>query len=347
MDFFKIDLFQSEIFVFTPKGDLIQLPKGSSVLDFAFSLHTDLGYQCIAGKIDGKAYPINTVLKSGVTIEILRAKFQHPSPSWLNWVKTSKAKRDIRSWLKQKSFEHTALLGKELFEREIMRLGIQEDVTQKLYKLFPHFKMPDLEQFYHAVGNGDLPILVVLDRMFPDRKILQSRKSSLFKKLMPKRKKTVSRAGLIINAPDNIAIHFGKCCQPLPGDKIVGYIVKNRGIEIHRNPCTRGMMLMDRDGQKIEVSWEPTADHAFKIKIQVLAGNRMYLLSDITRVISGADTNILHAHVRQHKAFTYITFILELRNRHHLNQVYRGLRKVKDIRKISREAIFKENVETE
>ncbi|MBL8027607.1 MAG: bifunctional (p)ppGpp synthetase/guanosine-3',5'-bis(diphosphate) 3'-pyrophosphohydrolase, partial [Fibrobacteres bacterium] len=152
MDFFKIDLFQSEIFLFTPKGDLIQLPRGASLLDFAFAVHTDLGLHCVAGKINGKPAPLNTVLKSGSTIDIIKAKHQAPTKNWLNWVKTAKAKRDIRHWLKIKSNEHSLSLGKNLFEGEIRKLGYDGDIKTKIQTLFPHYKDKDIEMFYSAIG---------------------------------------------------------------------------------------------------------------------------------------------------------------------------------------------------
>ncbi|MFH0920991.1 MAG: bifunctional (p)ppGpp synthetase/guanosine-3',5'-bis(diphosphate) 3'-pyrophosphohydrolase [Fibrobacterota bacterium] len=342
MEFFKIDLFQSEIFVFTPKGDLVQLPRGSSVLDFAFSLHTNLGYQCVAGKINGQAFPMNTVLKSGVTVEIIKAKFQSPSPSWLNWVKTAKAKRDIRHWMKQKSFEHATLLGRELFEREIMRLGINEDYTEKLYKLFPHYKVNDLERFYNAIGHGEIPVLVILDRLFPEKNILRGQKQNLLRQLLSRRKKAASQSGLIVNAPDNMMTTFGKCCQPLPGDKIVGYLLRSKGIEIHRTVCTRGMMLMEKAGQRVDVGWDPNSTQGYKIKLQVISDSRMYLLTDISRALSDAGANILNAHTQQQGARSYHTYLVELGNRHHLNNAYRELRKIKGVRKISREPLFKD-----
>ncbi|OGS36874.1 MAG: hypothetical protein A2293_08350 [Elusimicrobia bacterium RIFOXYB2_FULL_49_7] len=344
MEFFKIDLFQSEIFVFTPKGDLIQLPKGSTVLDFSFALHTDLGYQCVAGKIDGKAYPINTVLKSGVTIEIIKAKFQTPSPSWLNWVKTSKAKRDIRYWLKQKSFQHTVALGKELFEREVMKLHIEENITEKLQRLFPHYKMEDMDQFYHAMGNGDIPILTVLDRLFPEKHLFKSKNPSFLRKLVTRKRKSASQSGLVLNSTEGLPIYFGKCCQPLPGDKITGYLIKSKGVEIHRNTCTSGMMLMEKDSQQVHIGWDPSVALNYKIKLQVIAYSGRYLLSDITRAFSDTLTTILHAHVKQIGTLAYHTFLVELSNRHHLNKVVRELRRIREIRKISREMIFKEDV---
>jgi len=345
MDFFKIDLFQSEIFVFTPKGDLQQLPKGSSVLDFAFAVHTDLGLHCVAGKVNGRTVPMNSMLKSGMTVEIIRAKHQVPTLNWVNWVKTAKAKRDIRHWLKMSAHEHNATLGRELFQHEVRRLNLSEDYMVKLHELFPHFQLKDMDMFYSAIGQGEIPVLTVLDRLFPEKQILKQPKKSLLDRLMAAgRKKTVSQSGLIINAPDNIAIHYAKCCQPLPGDRICGYLVKGKGVEIHRTACTRGMMLLEKTGQALNVTWDPQTDQPYKIKLQVITSNRLYLLSEISKTLSDTGTNILNAHVEQNGPRTYLTFLVELKNRHHLNKVYRELRKIDDVRKISREMIFSDEI---
>jgi len=234
------------------------------------------------------------------------------------------------------------MLGKELFEREIMKLGIEEDYTEKLFTLFPHYKVIDLERFYNAIGHGEIPVLVILDRLFPEKGILKSQKQTLLRQLLSRRKKIISQSGLIINAPDNMMTAFGKCCQPLPGDKIVGYLLKNKGIEVHRTVCTRGMMLMDKAGQRLDVGWDPNATQPYKIKLQVISDSRMYLLSDISHALSEAGANILNAHTQQRGSRSYHTYLVEIRNRHHLNDVFRELRKVKGVRKISREPLFKD-----
>ncbi|OGK04858.1 MAG: hypothetical protein A2487_03580, partial [Candidatus Raymondbacteria bacterium RifOxyC12_full_50_8] len=323
MDFFKVDLFQSEIFVFTPKGDLVQLPKGSTILDFAFSVHSDMGLQCIAGKINGKAYPINTVLRSGSTVEIIKASFQTPTAEWLNWVTTIKAKRDIRHWLKQKSHAHKATLGKELFERELLKIGATGDHTEKLYALFPHFKIEDINELYFAIGNGDIPALLIIDRIYPQKQVLKNSGKSFFRKLIASPKKSPAQAGLAIKAPDSTTIHFGKCCQPLPGDKISGYLVKDRGVEIHRTTCTHGMMLMGKEENKIEVSWDPQNEFLYRLRLQVIARNSMTSVSDITRGLATAEANIIHAHIKRKGALTFQTYQIELSNRHHLNKIFR------------------------
>jgi GTP pyrophosphokinase len=344
MDFFKIDLFQSEIFLFTPKGDLIQLPRGSSVLDFAFAVHTDLGLHCVAGKINGKAAPLNTTLKSGSTIEIIKAKHQAPTNNWLNWVKTAKAKRDIRHWLKIKSHDHSLALGQELFAGEVKKLGYDGDIKEKLQTLFPHYKDKDIEMFYTAIGMGEIPVQIILDRLFPEKQLIKSRKKTLLSFLLPgKTQKSAEHTGLIINTPDDVSIHFGKCCQPLPGDRIVGYLIRERGLEIHRHACTRGMMLLEKAAQSVDVSWDPENNNTYRIKLQVIASDRTYLLSDIAKVFSELGCNILHANVQQKSARSYFIFLVDLKNRHQLNTLYRELRKVKDVKKISRELLFKED----
>ena len=221
----KVELYRDEIYVFTPEGDLLQLPRGATTIDFAFAVHTDIGLHCLTAKVNGQIVPLGTELHSGDSVQIISSQHQHPTSSWLEMVKTGKARHWIGRWLREEQFSHGVRLGQEILERELKKYR-HSVRSSSLDELAEELGLADIEHLYAAVGSGELSVVSgVVNRLVPKRP--KRRIRPLFRDLR----------GIRIQGLDNMMIHFGKCCSPIPGDRIVGLITKGRGITVHRTDC--------------------------------------------------------------------------------------------------------------
>ncbi len=334
MNNLKIDLYKDEIFVFTPKGDLKQLPKGSTPIDFAFEVHTEVGFHCIGAKVNGKIVPLNTELKSGDTVEIITSDTQSPSYSWLKFVKTTKAISSIKRWIRRNQFEQSINLGKEILEKELRKLNTPISL-KKVKASFQELGFDNEEKLLAAVGNGETTVHEIAQKLTPNSEIKkkdEKERDERFFSLARKKAKGVTVQGI-----SNMMIKFSNCCSPIPGDSIIGFVTRGRGVTIHRNDCKNIPALMKDDDRTIEVDWDVGKDQNFMVRLKILAEERKGFLQNLTEKLSDTNTNILSVDLKVEGALITCILVVEVENLRHLNKILHQMRTVDNLISIERE----------
>lgn len=335
MEFLRIDLFQDEIFVFTPLGDVKQLPKGATPIDFAFAVHTQVGMRCAGAKVNGRIAPLARELRNGDTVEILTDSKQRPSRDWLAFVKTARARGKIRQWIKEEEFGSSVRLGREFIEREIRKARrdkVSEDRFGDVAKRLGH---ADAEHLFAALGRGDLGPSAVLRELWPEMaEPAPARPPSAFDRVVQRlRGKT---KGVRIQGIDNLMVRYAQCCQPVPGDQVTGYITRGRGVTIHRIDCANILQLGDHPERRVEIEWEADSGDRFYVRVAMEGTDRRGLFADIASTISQTSTNIKSADIRADETGMTGTFVVEVENLSHLNRVLAAIRKVKGVKRVER-----------
>lgn len=305
----KIDLYQGDVYVFTPKGEVKEFPAGSTPLDFAFSVHTDLGLKCVGAKVNGQIVPLKYRLRSGDTIEILTSTHQRPSKDWLKIVRSSKAKAKIRSFIKLQEREKAKELGQEIFERELRRYQMNLNKLQKagdIEKGLKALKINSMDEVFIFLGYGKLVIKDVVTKFLPKMDEVDEQKDSnnLINKIINKvsPKKASQKTAVLVDGMEDMLIRFARCCNPIPGDSIVGFVTRGRGVTVHRRTCPRAFEIGDE--RKLEVTWNTigkggkTVPLRRQVKIRVQCEDTPGLLAMMTQTISGMGVNISQATVR-------------------------------------------------
>ncbi|NLG15736.1 MAG: bifunctional (p)ppGpp synthetase/guanosine-3',5'-bis(diphosphate) 3'-pyrophosphohydrolase [Fibrobacter sp.] len=332
-EFFKIDLFHAEIFIFTPKGDLISLPKGATVLDFAFAVHSHLGLHCIGAKVDGKIEPINMTLKSGSTVEILHVTSKKPSIDWLREVKTPKARSAIRRWLKNTGRQESIELGKKIVQASYKRLHASTSFNDHIAGLLQFLGLSNIDRLHELVGSGELPVSRVM-QFFQARKIKKA-PSSMVTRLVDTFTGRGSH-GILVGGNEDLMVRFAKCCNPIPGDPIIGFVTRGRGISVHRTDCSNAEIFSTDQERKIEVSWDDGQQKRYNVILEINASDRSGLLNEISQVFSDFGANVTEGAMKVESQLARSTFTIEIRNRNQLKQIFRQLQKIKGVENISR-----------
>ncbi len=332
MEYLKIDLFHDEVFVFTPKGHLFRLPVGATPIDFAFAVHTDVGYHCLGAKVNARIVPLNYKLKSGDTIEIITSNNQHPNPDWINFVKTSKARAKIKKWKRDSMFEQSLKLGEEIFSKELKKSKIKIE-EKDLAELAQSYGLSDSKQLYATIGRGEVSAESIRKKLIPED-VDEETNENLFHKIL--RKTHTSKKGVLVQGVDNMLITFGKCCQPVPGDSIIGFITRGRGVVIHRTDCKNMLSLMKDPERVIDVEWDVDKDKLFTVRLYTLAHDRRDFLKDLSESLSRSNTNIVNIDMKAEEAFIHNNMLIEVRNRNHLGQIIKKLSKLKGMISVER-----------
>jgi GTP diphosphokinase / guanosine-3',5'-bis(diphosphate) 3'-diphosphatase len=340
MESVKVDLFPNEVYVFTPKGSVKQFPIGATPIDFAYSIHSDVGNHCMRAKVNSKIVPLRYQLRSGDTIEIMTSPGAKPSKDWLKVVKTSRAKTKIRQWFTAEEREKSITLGKEILEKELRKYSLQQAKLIKsgdLAKVAGEFSFQEVDDLIAAVGYGKLTANQIIGKILPQERLEQQQEEQEEGRLkhLIKRITRGPRDALLIKGVDNVMVRYAGCCNPLPGDKVVGFITRGRGVTIHTSDCRNAMD--DDPHRRVEVEWDSTKEYSYPVRIRIYSDDKKGLLAEISNSISSTEANIKNAEVNttdESKAIS--TFEVEIRDLTHLKKVIKRLEKIKGVDRVER-----------
>ncbi len=342
MEFLRIDLFQDEIFIFTPHGDVKQLPRGATPIDFAFAVHSEVGLRCAGARVNGRITPLSRQLKNGDTVEILTDPKQRPSRDWLAFVKTARARNKIRQWIRQEEFSSSVRLGREFIDREIRKARREKVGEERFEEAARALGYHDKEHLFAALGQGDLGPGPVIRELWPDAPDAeQQRPPSAFDRLVTRVRG--KGKGVRIQGMDNLMVRYSQCCQPVPGDKVIGYITRGRGVSIHRGDCPNVLQLADHPERRIEIDWEAEAGDRFFVRLVMEGSDRRGLFADIANTITQTNTNIKSADIRAEEMGMRGQFVVEVENLDHLKRVMKAVRRVKGVISVERREHFGES----
>jgi GTP pyrophosphokinase len=335
----KMDLYPNDVYVFTPKGEVREFPRGATPVDFAYSIHSDIGHRCVGAKVGGKLVPLKYELKSGDTVEILPSPHHHPSKDWLKFVKTSRAQTKIRQWIKKEQRERSIGLGREICEKEFRRFKLNFAKLLKsgeIQKVTGDFGVHSADDLMASVGYGKISPKQIAGKLVSPEKLEagEKKKESRIEKIIHLVKKGPQDA-IKIKGVDDMMVRFASCCNPLPGDKITGFITRGRGITIHTADCSN---VLNNDPQrKVKVEWDVRHKQTHPVRIRVICADRQGLLADISSSISSNEANITNAQLSTTQSKRAIcTFAVEIRDLNHLRRVIASLEKIKGMVTVER-----------
>lgn len=348
---FKIDLFTDEVFVFTPKGVVINLPSGATPIDFAYRIHTDIGNKCVGAKVNGKIVPLDYKLKTGEIVEVLTSKnAKGPNIDWLNMAKSNQAKSKIRQWFKKIKKEENIDKGKEVFEKEIKKQGVIFSEIAKgdgYDKAVKRYNIHNIEDLYAAIGIGQICASAFISKLKEDNIIEKQTFETLNKAIddhISKADKSNIKStpansyGVTVKGVNNIMVRFARCCNPVPGDEIQGYITKGRGVSVHRSDCSNLKSLINYDsGKVVEVSWGSSKGAAYVAEIQVKAEDRIGILSDIMTIITEAKLPLNALNAKSSKGnIAVINIRVKIDSIEQLKELMRKIRRLKGVMDVYR-----------
>jgi GTP pyrophosphokinase len=337
LEFLKVDLYQDEIFVFTPQGDVKRLPKGATAIDFAFHVHTEVGQHCQGCKINGRIAPLHRELKNGDTIEILTSAQAKPSRDWLAHVRTGRARHKIKQWIRHEEETLSNQLGRDLLQREVKRRRLTMPDAAALDRAAIALGLEDGPGLEAAVGRGDVAIGQLIKALYPDLpgEDLQAPKPTVFGRMLNRIR--LGR-GIKIQGVDGLLVRYAQCCQPVPGDTVVGYVTQGRGISIHRADCPNLLTLSAGD-RRVEIDWQEQEGESFAVRLVVNAEDRRGLYADILQAISATGTNIRGADLHTKDGSAFGTVFVEVDNLTHLAKVLKAVRRVKGVSSVDRREV--------
>ncbi|MEZ4485285.1 MAG: TGS domain-containing protein [Syntrophotaleaceae bacterium] len=339
LDALNTDLFSDEVYVFTPKGTVKAFPRGATPIDFAYSVHTDVGHRCSGARVNGKLVPLKTELHNGDIVEVITSAGQKPSKDWLKFVKTSRAASKIRQWVKTEQREKSILLGRELLEKRLRKYGFSlkralqsAEMATAMQELGYHTS----DDLLAGIGYGKLSLGQVVGRVVPD---------DLLKPEQPKEKGRIGQvlerihqkpsSAIKIQGLDDIMVRYAKCCNPLPGDPVVGFITRGRGITVHAADCP-GVIHSDPQ-RRIDVEWDWKKKSSHRVKVRVFSLDQKGILANISGAVSNCEANILSANVHTtDDSKAQIDFTIDVQDREHLNRVTTALQQVKGVSRVQR-----------
>ena len=335
LEFLKIDLYQDEIFVFTPRGDVKRLPKGATPIDFAFAVHTEVGQHCQGARINGRIAPLHRPLKNGDTVEILTSAQAKPSRDWLAHIQTARARHKIRQWTKQEEHAQSLSLGREMLAREVQRRRLAPPDDARMAKAAATLSVGSGEQLQAALGSGDLPMGQAMRALYPELSAeeLQPAKATGFGRVIQRLR--LGR-GIKIQGVDGLMVRYAQCCQPVPGDSVVGYVTQGRGVSIHRGDCPNLLVLSTEAERRVEIDWQESEGETFVVRLAVSGEDRRGLYADICEAISASDTSIRSAELSTRDGAVFGAVLVEIENQGHLNKVIKAIRKVKGVTEVER-----------
>jgi GTP diphosphokinase / guanosine-3',5'-bis(diphosphate) 3'-diphosphatase len=336
----KVDLAPNEVYAFTPKGRVLELPAGATPVDFAYAVHTEVGHQCVGAKVNGHMVPLRQEVSSGDVVEILTQKGHSPSRDWLSFVKSSHAKSKIRHWINLHEREQATEMGRKLLEKESRAFGrsLKKIPEGELQKAASEWGLSKIEDLYAAVGFGKYSARQVLSKVLGEsaqpRTDVDDTKPTLVRTV--KRMLGFGEAPLVVKGHDDLLVFRAKCCNPIPGDEIVGYITRGRGVAVHTRTCPNVQNLMYQAERRIAVEWGGDSAATFPVQLAIRAKDRAGLLAEITAVISGAGSNIRNLESRPDRLNARIEASLEIADRRQLESILANIRKISGVHGVER-----------
>lgn len=344
----KLDVFSGEVFVFTPKGDVVKLPIGSVPLDFAYRVHTDVGHRCVGAKVNGKIVPLDYTLQNGDIVDIITSKTSKPSLDWLNIVGSSESKSKIRNWFKRENKAENIEKGLEALEKEAKRLNYtwkELIADNRLQQVIKQLKAGTEEEMFAACGYGGIPVSTVLLRLIElykkSKEAEESKRSTeqIIEKLKAQGPKTTKNGtGVLVKGEAGVMVRMAKCCSPVPGDDIIGYITRGRGVSIHRSDCTSLGHTPEDLERMIEVSWDGSSGESFHVGIDIQAYDRNGLLMEVMAVLSELKITItnINAKVQEDTKTVSINVVVDIRDISQLDFVMTKLRRIREVYTVQR-----------
>jgi guanosine-3',5'-bis(diphosphate) 3'-pyrophosphohydrolase len=344
----KVDLFADEVFVFTPKGDVINLPSGSTPIDFAYAIHSAIGNKMMGSRVNGEIVKLNYQLKNGDIVEILTSSSVHgPSRDWLNIVKSSQARNKIKQWFKKENREENIQRGRENIERELKKQGLQYNQlfrSEWVDLVLKKYNFNSLDDMFSAVGYGGISSSKIIARLREEyRKTLKPEELSelerdqQLKQDREKRKKNPPENGVIVKGIENCLVRLSRCCNPVPGDEIIGYVTRGRGVSVHRKDCINVTGEREEKERLIEVKWYTASNVAYKAEITVMANDRTQLLMEVTNAIGEAKIPLKAMNARTTRdSIAIIGLTLEIVDTEQLEKIIKKLRKVDGVFEVTR-----------
>ncbi len=332
----RIDLFPDDVYIFTPRGEIKTVPRGATPVDFAYLIHTEVGNQCTGAKVNGRIVPLPYELKTGDTVEIITSKKHHPSKDWLNFVKTVKARSRIRQWIKVQEKERSITLGREMCDKAFRKYRLNFNTLMKseeMEKVVDYFGFKTVDDLIASVGYGKITPLQIIRKIVP--KPEEEEDDSILNKIIGKVRKKKPKTGVMVKGVDDILIKFGRCCQPVPGDPITGYITRGFGVTVHRTSCVNALKMSPE--RQIDVQWSVDITDTYPVKIRIRSYDRVGLLADIAANISKNGANIISANTetRENKMVDSF-FTITVEDTDQLNRILLSIKKIKHIQEVVR-----------
>ena len=337
LELLKLDLYQDEIFVFTPTGDVIQLPKGATPIDFAFAVHTEIGLHCQGAKVNGRIAPLSRQLKNSDTVEILTATTARPSRDWLAHVHTGRARHKIRQWIRQEEQATSVKLGREILDRELRRRRLAKPEDAELLEVARGLGLTDVKHLIASIGQGDVHVSQVLKALHPEIETAPepAPKVSAFERLVDRMRGGTK--GVRIQGVDGLMVRYSQCCQPVPGDAVVGYVTRGRGVSIHRSDCPNLLLLSHEPERRLEIDWQEMEGELFVVRLAIEGSDRRGLYADVAAAVTETGTNIKSMELRSGDGGGVSGSVLvEVENLTHLQKIVKAVRRVKGVAEVAR-----------
>jgi len=338
METVRMDLFPNEVYVFTPKGEVREFPKGATPVDFAYSIHSEIGNRCIGAKVNGKMVPLRYKLKNGDSVEIITSNKHHPSKDWLEFVKTSRARTKIKQWIMRQERDQSINLGREILEKSLeqSRMNLSNIMkSEQIEAVAKDFSFHSVEDLLANLGFGRVSSKQIIGRLKPKLGIEEDVRTGLVSKMVSRIKRKKSTLGIKVKGLDDMLVRFANCCHPLPGEHVAGFITRGRGVTIHKYNCRH---ILDAEPERVvEVVWEPSDHDVYVAKLRVITGDKKGILADISAILAQKDANILQATIQttiDRKGIALFT--VEVENYKQLQEIMGTIKKVKHVLLVER-----------
>jgi len=339
MDTVRMDLFPNEVYVFTPKGEVREFPKGATPVDFAYSIHSEVGEKCIGARVNGRMVPLRYQLRNGDIVEIVTSAKHHPSKDWLDFVKTPRARTKIRQWIMRQERDLSVNLGKEILEKSLeqARINIPNlSKSDQVAAVAKELSLQSQEDLFANLGYGRISVKQVVGRLRPKVEPEAQAKPGLVSKMVSRIKRKKSTVGIKVKGLDDMLVRFANCCHPLPGEHVVGYLTRGRGVTIHKYDCRH---VADSEPERIvEVVWEPSDHNVYVARLKVITTDKKGILADISAIMAQRDANILQAELQttpDRKGISHFT--IEVENFKQLQEIMGAIKRVKNVLLVERD----------